>query len=358
MDHPLSRVLSRVVIDGLLPRVDSRITASRKPFDDPGILRPHTGSRLWGTTHYGVFVPDLPEPLRYVNTMTLIGAAGAEVFDNDHLAAPDARNTATLLTSTALGDHHLYRAYDASTECGFAADGSTLRWGDELEITVELPHVSVRGRYPTFAVDLDLEVTQQVSYFVKTPIYDHLSLLAPYTGTVAGDAVRGLGTFEYARIRSPQAISAKPLPEPLKLPVDFFTYQIVDLDERTQMLLTDVRARGRIACRLAHLRVLGGETEVFQDVTMDVVEYAEPLVDERGREMRVPARLRWRVCDGDATVLTLDGVVDSPLRYGHGRGYVGAYTYTGGFRGRDVSGSAYLEWIDAQPRPASRGPAA
>lgn len=347
MSRIVSTLLSRAVVDTALPLLDSRMAASRRPFDQPDILRPHVDSKVWSTTHYGVFVPDLPEPYRYVNTMTLIGASGAELFDQDHLAATDARHTTTVLSSTAYDDQHFYRAYDASTECRFAADGSELRWGDELAIDVDLPRVSVRGRYPGFTVDLELEVTDQVSYFVKTPVYDHLSLTAPYTGTVDGDHVEGVGTFEYARIRSHQALTRRPIPGPLKLPIDFFTYQIIDIDPTTQILLTDVRARGRTACRLAHVRRLGRPAEVYDDVRMEVLE-SRDLVDELGRTMSVPVLLRWTVRDGDAEVLTIDGSVDSPLRYGHGRGYVGAYTYIGNFADEPVAGSAYLEWIDTR----------
>ena len=87
MRHPFSRALSYAVIDGLLPLVDRRLAASRRPFDLPQILKPHARSRVWATTHYGVFVPDLPAPHRYLNTMTLLGASGTELFDLDHLAA-------------------------------------------------------------------------------------------------------------------------------------------------------------------------------------------------------------------------------------------------------------------------------
>ncbi|KXO99527.1 DUF6670 family protein [Tsukamurella pseudospumae] len=347
MSRKISTLLSRAVVDAALPLLDSRIEASRRPFDQPEILRPHVTSKVWSTTHYGVFVPDLPEPYRYVNTMTLIGAPGAELFDQDHLAAADARNTTTVLSSTAYADQHFYRAYDASTECSFARDGSALRWGDELAIDIDLPRVTVRGRYPGFGVDLELEVTDQVSYFVKTPVYDHLSLTAPYTGTVDGDRVEGVGTFEYARMRTHQSLLGRPIPGPLKLPIDFFTYQIIDIDPTTQILLTDVRARGSIACRLAHVRRLGAPAEVYEDVRMEVLESRE-VVDERGRAMTVPVLLRWTVRDGDAEVLTVDGSVDSTLRYGHGRGYVGAYTYIGSYREEPVAGSAYLEWIDTR----------
>mgnify|MGYP007122138577 CR=1 FL=1 len=96
--------------------------------------------------------------------------------------------------------------------------------------------------------------------------------------TVDGVDVSGLGTFEYARIRTPQALTRRPVPARFKLPLDFFTYQIINLDEHTQVLLTDVRARSRTACRLAHVRVLGRETEVYDDVHFAVIEYGEPLV--------------------------------------------------------------------------------
>ncbi|MDR3660460.1 MAG: hypothetical protein P4L86_08680 [Mycobacterium sp.] len=347
--HQISRALSRVVVDGMLPLVDSRLPASRQPFDAPQILRPHNLSRAWGVTHFGVFVPDLPEPYRYLNTMTLLGASGTELFDLDHLAAADARDTSTVFSSTANADQRFYQAYDMHTDCWFTDSGSRLRWADDLAIDVALPEVTVRGRYPQFEVDLKLAVTNQVSYFVKTPIYDHLSLLAPYHGVVNGTEVSGLGTFEYARIRTHQGFLRRPMPAKLKLPLDFFTYQIINLDERTQVLLTDVRARGRTACRLAHVRVLGGETEVYTDVHFAVTEYGDPQVDDRGAPMRCPRKFNWSVRDGGREVLALVGTVDSPWRLGHGPGYAGAYSYTGTWRSESVSGSAYLEWIDVQP---------
>ncbi|CPZ96726.1 Uncharacterised protein [Mycobacteroides abscessus] len=274
----ISRAISRVIVDGLLPRLDHRLEASRKPFTDPGILRPHAGDGLWAATHYGVFIPDLDSPHRYLNTMTLIGAIGAELFDNDYLSASDARNTATVLSSTAADDQHHYRAYDSARDCDFAKDGSVLRWGDDLRMEVAYPHVTVRGRYQRFSADIELTVTDQVSYFIKTPVYDHLSLLAEYRGIIADAAgaapIKGLGTFEYARFLSHQRLFRRPLPRRLKLPVDFFTYQIINLGNETQVLLTHVRARGSVACLLAHVRVLGKSTAVYTDVRLDVAESA------------------------------------------------------------------------------------
>ncbi|WP_156750571.1 DUF6670 family protein [Mycobacterium sp. 852013-50091_SCH5140682] len=354
LKQPISRVLSQIIVDGLMPRVDRRLPASRLPFDAPAMLRPHAASGPWTATHYGVFVPQLPAPHRYLNTMTLIGATGSELFDNDYLAARDARHTATVLSSTAAEGQHHYRAYDTTADCMFTEDGTSLRWGDDLTIDVRYPSVTVRGRYQHFSVDLRLAVTDQVSYFVKTPIYDHLSLLATYSGTVEDasgtTAIDGLGTVEYARFLTHQSLTRRPVPPALKLPIDFFTYQIVNLDAETQVLLTDVRARGRIACRLAHLRILGKTSEIYTNTRMDILDYRQaPLIDERGRTMDMPERFRWTVTDdAGAPVLTLDCAVDAPWRYGHGRGYVSAYTFEGRYRDTSVGGSGYVEWVDTQ----------
>ncbi|QRY63233.1 hypothetical protein JVX90_03030 [Gordonia sp. PDNC005] len=352
MNQVLSGLASRLFLDAARPLVDSRIAASGRPFDGGEPFRPYPSSRLWSVVHYGVFVPRLPDPYRYVNTMTFIGPTGTEAFDNDGLVDSDARNLATVLSSTASIDHHHYAAYDSGADCDFAADGSILRWGDDLTLTVDGERVHVTGRYETFDVDLDLRLTDQVSYFVRTPVYQHLSLLAPYTGTIrdstGSTAVSGLGTFEYARAMGHQAGSPRALPNALKLPVDLFTYQVIQLDDRTQLLLTDVQARGRTACRLLHVRVLGEETSVYEDVTFEVTAWDRPQTDQWGRTMRVPQRMRWTVRDGATVVFRIDATVDSPLRFGHGRGYVAAYSYDGTFRGASVAGSGYMEWVDTR----------
>lgn len=339
-----------------LPMLDSRLASSTAPLPVDYPMRPHHDSTLWAWTHYGVFIPSLPSPHRFLNTMTLIGATGTEIFDNDMLAADDARNTTTVFSSTAAGsraagENHHYRAYDLSRDCDFAPDGSSLRWGDDLQLTLG-SKVVVRGRYEAFEVDLTLQPTTSASFFVDTSIYQHVSVLAPYTGTITDDSgtveISGLGTVEYARALGHQSLRQRPLPAALKLPVDFFTYQIIQLDERTQFLLTDVSARGQNACRLVHVRTLGRPAEVYDNVDFATTFRAEPEVDEFGRAMRVPETLTWTVRDGGREILRIDGTVDSPLRYGHGRGYAGAYRYTGVYRGADVAGDGYLEWVDVR----------
>lgn len=342
--------LAPILVNRVLPAIDRRRNGSVQPFDDALIMRPELDSKMWAWTHYGFFVPDLPEPFRYVNTMTLIGSTGARIFENGVIAAADVRKNTTVFGSTAYGDHHHYRAYDGDRDCDFADDGSHLRWGQDLTIDCAHPAYRVSGRYESFAVDLELEATDQVSYFVRTPIYQHFSVLAPYRGTVTSGAesieVEGLGTVEYARCMTPQSVQSSPVGPRLRLPVDFFTYQVVPLNATTQLLLTDVRANGASACRLAQIRrSTGGPAEIEEDVQFQVVEYqSELLTDTAGLPMRVPARMRWEVAGrGHLTC-----VVDAPMRTGHGRGFSSAYSFTGEWDGEVVAGSAYLEWVDCE----------
>lgn len=93
---------------------------------------------------------------------------------------------------------------------------------------------------------------------------------------------------------TPQGLLGRPLPPQLKIPVDFFTYHIVRLNKRTQLLLTDVRVLGVTACELAHIRNLKGDALVYQDVVFEGLTYHKlPAIDPRGRTMRVPKQMRW-----------------------------------------------------------------
>ena len=341
-----AQLLFSALVKGLMPLADQGTRQTGLPFEDWPVLRPHARSRRWGWVHYGIFLPSLPNPLRYLNTMTLIGMPGARIFDHDELAGRDARRLATLMTSTAAPGHHLIRGYDVLDGCSFADDGSALRWGDELDIAVTPGHASLAGRYGTFDVDLEIEITQQASWFVHTPIYRHVSLLSQVRGTVAGHAIDTLGTFEYARAVSPQSLRARPLPEAWKLPADFFTYQILNIDAETQVLFTEVRAAGQVATRTAFLRTANGESRTYGDVTFEVLEYGEPLPDPQGALMRMPLRQAITARDRGVPVIRLEGIIDSEWRSGHGRGYVAAWTYSGEVRGEAVAGSGYIEWVD------------
>jgi hypothetical protein len=80
-------------------------------------------------------------------------------------------------------------------------------------------------------------------------------------------------------------------------------------------------------------------------VRFDVTEYAaEPVTDAWGRSMRLPVRFTWTAGD----VLTVHGTVDSPPRFGIGRGYILGYSCEGEYRGRPFQARAYMEYVDVE----------
>ncbi len=53
----------------MLRVIDKGDAATGRPFTEPRILRRNLDSRRFGWTHYGVMIPDLPEPHRYLSLM-------------------------------------------------------------------------------------------------------------------------------------------------------------------------------------------------------------------------------------------------------------------------------------------------
>ena len=78
-----------------------------------------------------------------------------------------------------------------------------------------------------------------MTYFVDLPgdLYTHWSLLCQYDGTIGGTPASGLCTLEYATGIGMHSIS---LPGNVNLPVPFFSYHVLNIDDRTQVLTSKV----------------------------------------------------------------------------------------------------------------------
>jgi len=149
--------------------------------------------------------------------------------------------------------------------------------------------------------------------------------------------VAGLCTWEYAR--------AKNLP----LPFRTFAYHVLTLDDSTQALVSEVLGpAGLPVLQAVYLRHVDGRSSVHtHSFTHTVQEWAaQPLVTPDGHEMRVPAAVAWSVQDDDgAPLLDVVARANGDFTYGLGAGYAGSCRYEGTYRGRQVEGTSYLEWI-------------
>ncbi|MBB3663570.1 hypothetical protein FB384_002474 [Prauserella sediminis] len=323
------------------------------PVPSPAVFPPPAATRLGrpAMAHYGVMIPDLPEPHRFLANMTLIGYSGFRAWDDDSVLQGTARQTATVCHGTAATTDDPFSAH-GEDDCEFAADGSLLCFGDCFRISGLYPSYRVVSGRPGFGADLELTATGEITWFTKSPLYSHISLLTRYRGSITHEGTRtevsGLCTYEYGAGFAPYMIAKRPLPKRLKLPIDYFTYHVLNLDADTQLLLVGLGAfRQQPALISGYLRTAGqGVRRLGTSARFEVLEsQPEALVGHDGEAMAVPSRFRWIVRDGSMTLARLEGTVDTQWLYA-GMGNIAGYRYEGEFQGRDIAGQGYLEYSD------------
>jgi hypothetical protein len=326
-----------------------------RPFSNAIPMVPLVGERWFSWVHYGVMVPGLPEPHRFFNVMAILGTTGAVCFDNDPAIRTTARDTAYVISTTSATPERAFRSYSLTQECELSADGSRLRFGEDLVIEGSYPRYQLHRDLGTVTVDLELELTDKVAYFVRAPrVYDHWSLLARCHGAIrdrdGAVEIEGLGTFEYARGAGLYSLAGVRPPRWLKVPVTRFTYQVLNVDATSQLLLTEVGRRGGIAMRGAYERGLEDYGGMRPRAEMTITQRrTQPAITPDGREMQLPARWTWNVSEGRDAVssIVLECVASDDWIHGLGAGYAGSFTYSGAYRDTAVDGVGYVEYIDA-----------
>jgi hypothetical protein len=294
-------------------------------------------------------VPDLPDPHRFLACMAIVGTTGSRTFDTDHARVDRPRHSASLVTGTALTPpDDAYRQYSTRFDSRLTADGSFVQLGADLTLTGTGRERHVTIDKPDLRVDLDLALTDAVTWFARGPVWEHLSVLTRYEGTIGTEAVRGTGTFEWARSAGVHAVVPWALPARLKAPADTFAYCVIDLDADTQLLLSGFGIAGRAVLDAAYVRSTTGRAERHvHGVRLDVEERGEEVTTPDGRRTRPPRVLRWT---GDGGRIDVVVTVATPLLYGLGSGHVGGITYAGTLGGEPIAGQGYLEVIDRRDR--------
>ncbi|HSW13349.1 MAG TPA: DUF6670 family protein [Solimonas sp.] len=313
---------------------------------------PHHDSQWFGSSHYGIMIPDLPAPHRFLTCAAVLGMPGLKIADVDHAVGADGpRHTAVLVHGTAAATGGAASAWSMKREMQLAPDGSHIGFGQALEFSGAYPDFRLRSRRAGFEVDLELTATGEHTWFALGPAYRHVSLLTRYRGQVVHEgqvqAVSGLCTWEHFRAISAHLGHNRLLPRALKLPCDFFTYQVINLDADTQLLLTHVEAFGRpLVTALYERRAGHGSRRLAGRLRFQVLAaQADAAMAPDGRPMTLPQRFRW-VLEGPERRLDLEAEVDTPMLWGLAAGYVGGYRWAGTRDGRPTGGRGYIEYID------------
>ncbi len=345
------KTATQLLINRAYPLLDDTPSQEGQPLPANYAFQPYHRSKTIGWSHYGVMIPDLPTPHHFFSIMSVIGTSGALAFDTDHALKSSPRHNATAVMGTAVTHPHQFQGYAIEHDCQFAEDGSHIQFGDNIVITGKYPHYHVIARSPDFELDIQITNTDKVSWFVKTPIYDHISVLSQYRGSITyqnqTQHIEGLCTFEHAACISPYLLRDRPLPKHLKIPLDFFTYQIINLDENTQLLLNDTRVNDVKIVSKAYLRGLAQYNQSYH-AEFEVLKFIDqPATSPDGVQMQLPHSFRWVISDDHGNMLmTIEGEVDTHFTYGLGSGYVGGYQYRGVYQNQPTQGRGYIEYID------------
>lgn len=346
----LLKSVIRPLLRHVYPLLDGTPQQDGQPLPPTYAFAPYHQAKHIGWSHYGVMIPALPAPHQFFSLMSILGSSGALAFDTDHALQDTPRNTATAVTGTAATHPAQFRGYSIPRDCHLVADGSHIQFGHDIILTGHYPHYRLQVVTADFSADIRICVTDKVTWFVKLPVYDHISMLATYQGDFCYQGqtqhVTGLCTFEHAACISPYLLHDRPLATHLKVPVDFFTYQIINLDDQTQLLLNDTRLCDEVIVSKAFVRGLDQYNQSYVAEFEVLADQPDEAVSPDGVHMRLPQVFRWVIYDQDRIMAVINAEIDTPMTYGLGSGYVGGYRYTGQYQHRAIEGRGYIEYID------------
>lgn len=336
----------RSIIDKALLRVaplaNRTAVVNARPYDPATPMHPPT--ERWPLTHYGVMIAGLPAPVNFFDIISIQGTAHRiRAYAAPSLVQTSARDSAWLLVGSAVSRDN-FRPFSLAADCDLSDDGTDLRFSDRVRIEHGEDAITVHARTPGLAAELTLRPTDQVSHFAHLPgIYDHWSRLCEYEGSFTPDGGRtirssGLCTWEYARGR-----------DDVPLPIHLFTYQVVNVTPRVQVLMTELTGPFDLPLqRTVYVRDLDDVAATYTRQFTNVVVAELPRHETPdGFSMRLPHQFTWSVADDDGReVIRIDGTSNDDFAYGMAGGYAGSFDYTGRFRGRAIDGRGYIEWID------------
>ncbi|MDQ8934505.1 DUF6670 family protein [Acinetobacter rudis] len=355
--NPPISILSKVMGLGMLwgkPLVDSAIAHSTQPFQQHNIILPRLNEKYYSWTQYSIFFPDLDEPFRYLNIVILLGTPGALAFDSDNEEHQSPREQASVFSSTANIAQPLLKAYVIPEETHIQNDGHLLQFGKEITISGALPHIEVYGEYEELKFHFFLHISDQVSWYIKTPVYDHFSLLSQYHGRIEYQKQcieqKGLCSYEYARAVGIHSLIQTRISDQYKIPIDFFTHHIINIDDQTQIVLIQANLINTPAMICMYVRRLHQDNEVYQHVNFKVIaHHLDDYSSPKGEKMRLPKNFSWQAFDQNGNeFFEIFATADAPFHFGRGRGYVNSFQYNGHFNQQPILGRGYMEYINVE----------
>ncbi|ETA06594.1 DUF6670 family protein [Gordonia alkanivorans] len=327
---------------------DAAHRASQKPFDASLDLLPHTElSGRFGWSHYGLMLPSLPDPHRYLSLMVMAGMTGLRAFDfPEEATSDDPQDIIVASASSGADSAYTREVLSIRREGRFAPDRA--EFGSLASITGTHPEFDIRIHAGDLDATLTMTCRPNPTWFVKSPVWQHLGHVGRYRGEVTHRGVTteisGVGNLEYARSISPYVVLRRATHR--QIPLEWFSYQVVDLPGERQILFTQLGVAGSIVETNVIRRSLDGTTDhkVYEGYHRILETDDTPAVDTYGNERLLPRVFEFG-CDGVSVV----GTYDCPQRFAIGRGHISGYEARVRIDGEEFITRGYSEHIDERP---------
>lgn len=305
----------------------------------------HIPTRQYKFVYFGIILPNLPAPLHYFNFIGLMGAAHAPMLRNESAIHSTAIDTATILCSSSphmVGQLH---SYAMQRDCHFSK--SLWQFSNHEQILGNLPNFQIQRDDDELSCQLSVQTTTQVSYFnkMRLGLGEHWSTRCFFEGRIAYKEqifpIAQHGVFEFARaIQFPY------------LPLAFFTYQIIQLNNGDQVLMAQTRDHfNRIVQSRIYLKYANVErTELFDEQVQFKVHRVYPkVVTPNGQAMYLPREFEWNYQNKTGDIIQIQAQSRGDFKFGLAAGYVGSFKYQIKINAREEYGEAgYCEYVDCR----------
>ena len=317
-------------------------------------LSPHTLYKHFGSTHYGIMVPDLPEPFRYLSWASVLGYVGFAITDTNYQMSKDGKgDTASLVHGTALSTtSEAYRTFSIKNDIEFNQNPFAINFDNQTVMHEEGEGFLLKTKREDLELELYLKPTKAISWFAYSTFYKHFSVLMHYEGHIKqkgrSETIQGLCTLESWKAVATSMLKNKWLVENVQLPVKVFSYQVINIDHEQQLLLAFICYEDQPILTFVYYRHIDGTSIQYNgDTLFEVTSLKdEPQITPDGYSMLLPNTFRWVAYHNNQKVLDISAHVDTAYCFGLAAGFVSSYAWQGEFDDQPLTGRGYLEYID------------
>lgn len=326
----------------LMSLTDESKQLNQAPF--PLRLSYHGPRGRYKIIHQGLMIPGLPAPLHYFNFLSIMGQPNAPMLRNDYAVKTTPLDTVAIISSISPHMVGHFQGYSIHEDCIF--EDGRFEFGAKEKLIGSIPNFRFTREDKELSVDIQINTQPIISHFTKLKLglFDHWSMLCKCNGTIKykdqNYEIDQLGCFEFARaINIPY------------LPLSFFTYQIINLENEQQILLAQIRnSFNQIVQSRIYLRDLKNNTSVMFDenVYFKVHRVYPKIKTPNLNEMYLPREFEWNYKKGDKSI-QLYAESRGDFKFGLAAGYVGSFKYRLVIDGEEQFGeSGYCEYIDCR----------